>query len=41
VLYQYILRILASISITIATATYLWGYETETICKAPFNGNDW
>lgn len=29
-------------AITIATAVYLWGYETEAKCEAPFNGDtDW
>lgn len=36
------MQIASSAAITIATAVYLWGYETEAQCSAPFNGDtDW
>ena len=36
------MQIASSIAVTVATAVYLWGFETETMCEAPFNGDtDW
>ncbi|CDW73991.1 UNKNOWN [Stylonychia lemnae] len=38
---QFFIQLLSSIAVTVATATYLWGYETENKCEAPFDGADW
>jgi hypothetical protein len=38
---QYAVRLASSASITIATACYLWSYETENTCHAPASQKEW
>lgn len=35
------MQLASSIAVTVATAFYLWGTETETKCQAPFDAGDW
>jgi hypothetical protein len=35
ILIQYTVRLASSVSIAIATAVYLWGYEQDVYCAAP------
>eukprot|EP00347_Sterkiella_histriomuscorum_P000822 403374382 len=42
IFYQFAVQFASSVAVTVATAVYLWGYETESKCEAPFNGDtDW
>ena len=40
-IFQYSIRFVSSAAITIATAVYLWGYEKDTICRAPKTPSSW